>query len=469
LPQPSPADKSTTGSIENATSNGEASSSEPSKLKKRVSFDKEITGGQDGTLNGETGALVRTENDTDDTPNRNATSEAESHRGNELAVVPEDRASDHVSPKKNLVEAKADPQPGDYWMKPSRAELSKLPREKLQKFTGFQVGRKGCGYVVFNEPVDLTTVPLDDLYEKIVEIRLRAITVYPDASSKPPVGKGLNVPSTISIENSWPRARGQPSSVTSGPAFEKHVNRLKKMQSTEFLNYDVATGVWTFKVPHYTRYGLDYDDEDDVTQSQLPGPPDCIDDKEAGHASSMAVDDGEQEYEDEGDDTFAFKQKTVPGGFGKRSAIFDDADSTRAQALEDGPDSDAEVDSEDDIPNNDVDMAGSFPGPGEMQSPVRPILKASRLGTPSKALITLEGDWAEQLQRTISPRKQNRDALRDVQSKFSLDHVYEPMKPNNINKKDFRTSIDIMNSLFNRHEQRMAKGRKEQAGPDFEV
>jgi hypothetical protein len=43
------------------------------------------------------------------------------------------------------------------------------------------------------------------------------------------------------------------------------------------------------------------------------------------------------------------------------------------------------------------------------------------------------------------------------------------MKPNNINKKDFRTSIDIMNSLFNRHEQRMAKGRKEQAGPDFEV
>lgn len=470
-----------------AATNGADSSTEPAnKLKKRVSFDKGTIGGQEGTLNGESGALVRTEDNGEDADsghggkavNGSATPEAESSRGNELAAVPEDRESDHVSPQKSSVQAKADPQPGDYWMKPTRAELSKLPREKLQRFTGFEVGRKGCGKVVFNGPVDLTALPLDDLYEKIVEIRLRSVTVYPDASSKPPVGKGLNVPSTISIENSWPRSRGQPSSATSGPVFEKHVNRLKKMHGTEFVNYEASTGVWTFRVPHYTRYGLDYDEDEELGQSQLSAPPDSLRGSHSGTVSAMEVDsDAQYDTENDEEDTFAFKQKSLPGGFGRRSAIDFEAEVPTAQTIE-GRESDAEMtdESENEEIDNDnvVDMAGSFPGPGgvpphALLSPSKPTLKANRTGTPGKALISLEGDWAEQLQRTISPRKQDRAALRDVQNRLVLDRAHQPMKPQPHNKKDFRTSIDIMHSLFSKHEERMAKGRKGQAGPDFEV
>ncbi|EXJ95256.1 hypothetical protein A1O1_00376 [Capronia coronata CBS 617.96] len=485
LPATAP-EKAVNGSIEPAATNGEPSSEPPNKLKKRVSFDKDTTGGQSGTLNGDSSALVRTESDEGEADararrgasNGSATPEAEpASRGNELAVVPEDRESDNVISKTpTTVQAKADPQPGDYWMKPSRAELNKMPREKLQNFVGFEVGRKGCGKVVFNGPVDLTAIPLDDLFEKIVEIRLRSVTVYPDPSTKPPVGKGLNVPSTISIENSWPRSRGQPSSATSGPVYEKHVNRLKKMHGTEFINYEPSTGVWTFRVPHYTRYGLDYDDdEDELGQSQLSLPPDSVDQTRSAGASAMEVDsEGPDDYEDDGDDTFAFKQKIVPGGFGRRSAIdYDESIPSAQTAEEDGHDVDSTGESDAETSDNEVSMAGSFPPPGgsqalDFRSPNKPILKASRMGTPGKALISLEGDWAEQLQRTISPRKQNRDALREVQSKVLLDRTYEPMKPAALNKKEFRTSIDIMNSLFSKHEERMAKGKNAQAGPDLE-
>ncbi|KAL2425083.1 Nucleoporin [Exophiala dermatitidis] len=476
LPSSSSDRPASNGSNELVTTNGEPSSEPSSKLKKRVSFDKGTTGGQSGNLNGETGALVRTETDDGDsdsgmrrgTPNGSATPEADAGaRGNELAVVPEDRESDNVVSKTpSTVQAKPDPQPGDYWMKPSRAELSKLPREKLQNFVGFEVGRKGCGKVVFNGPVDLTAIPLDDLFEKIVEIRLRSVTVYPDASTKPPVGKGLNVPSTIFIENSWPRSRGQPSSATSGPVFEKHVNRLKKMHGTEFINYEPSTGVWTFRVPHYTRYGLDYDEDDEeLGQSQLSLPPNSAN-------SAMEVDSDDQGESE--DDTFAFKQKTVPGGFGRRSAIDYDDNVPSAQMIDDVEEEARSVEhSEEETSDNEVSMAGSFPPPGGapafgFQSPNKSILKPGRLGTPSKPLISLEGDWAEQLQRTISPRKQNRDALREVQNRVLLDHTYEPIKPTTSNKNEFRTSIDIMNSLFSKHEERMAKGRKAQAGPDLE-
>lgn len=479
LAAPSPADKNVNETAPETAQN-EPPATEPTKLRKRVSFDKDTTGGQNGTLNGETGALTRTENNGDSPEpesrgraavNGGLTPDTQQARGNELAVVPEDRASDHVSPKKTAVEAKPDPQPGDYWMQPTRAQLSKLPRDKLQEFVGFEVGRKGCGRVTFLGAVDLTALPMDDLYEKIVEIRLRSVTVYPDASSKPPVGKGLNVPSKISIENSWPRARGQPSSATSGPIFDKHVNRLKKMQGTEFVGYDVASGVWTFKVPHYTRYGLDYDDDDDLSRSQLSLPPDSLSGSQSGNVSAMEVDSesDNDEYDDDEDDTFAFKQKTVPGGYGKRSVIDDyEMGGPNAQQLEDGPESDLEEDENDDT-DNEISMVGAFPAPAIMESPNKPILKASHLGTPGKALISLEGDWAEQLQRTISPRKQNREALRDVQSKVLLDRAFEPIKPRGSNKDQLNTSIDIMNSLFSKHEERMTKGRKAQAGPDFEV
>ena len=491
---------------------GAASSEQPNKLKKRVSFDKDTTGGEtNGRLNGASGVLVRTETDEREpsaeeprfsranrrTPKSNGASSAppemEQVRGNELAVVPEDRESDDIASKMRLpsdARPTPDPKPGDYWMKPSRADISKIARERLQNYKGFQVGRKGCGSVTFDGPVDLTALPLDDLYGKLVVVQLRSITVYSDISTKPPPGKGLNVPSTIRLENSWPRNKktNVPSSATTGPLFEKHIKRLKGMADTGFVGYDVQTGVWTFQVPHFTRYGLDYDEEDDddadadgSALSSLPATPtEPTPQFASSTVSAMEVDDDTPEDSSPEDDTFAFKQKNVPGGFSRRSVVDDDQDRSflgdGSAAAASGSEHSHVSDQEES--DDEMNMVGAFPhidgaAEQEFESSTGPPLNARHQpwGTPGRPLIDLDGDWAEQLQRTISPRKQNREALREVQAKVLLDRSQPPPKrPLSSNKNEFRTSIDVMNSLFGKHEERMALSRiQESEGSGFEV
>ncbi|RMZ90805.1 hypothetical protein DV736_g1962, partial [Chaetothyriales sp. CBS 134916] len=419
----------------------------PGKLKKRVSFEKDVTRGINGTLNGETGALVRTPEEDDDDATVDGSRPVQAangpHRGNELAVVPEDRETETDSSKKRTTgPPPEDPQPGDYWMKPTRAELKQMPREKLLRFRNFEVGRVGAGKVVFNEPVDLTKLPLDDLFEHLIEIRVRSVTVYPDGVKKPKAGEGLNVPSTISIENSWPRNRSGASSVTSGPAFEKHVQRLKRIPGTTFVSYDAETGVWTFK--------------------QL---------KSAG-ASAMEFDSDEYDSSNQ-DDTFALqsqRQKTVPGGFGRQGLIDEIEDDSVISPPEQDERSEHSAVSEDDTSDDDMNMAGSYPAPAgpalNFDSPSKPILKpGGAAGTPVRPLLDFEGDWAEQLQRTISPRKQNRDALREAQSKVLLNRAYEPIKPN-VRKNEFRSSIDVMNAIFGN--ERGSRAGQREAEPDLE-
>lgn len=457
------------------------------KLKKRVSFDRETTGGQsNGGQNGASGALVRTEVDDDDSPAQDRGSSkatngasADQSRGNELAAVPEDRESETPQTRKPTSQAVSleDPKPGGYWMKPTRAEMKKMPQAQLKHFSGFEVGRHGAGQVTFDEPVDLTTVPFDDLFVTIVEIHARSVTVYPDASTKPPPGKGLNVPSTITIENSWPRAKGKPAAVKSGPLFDKHLERLMNITGTQFISYDADSGFWTFKVPHYTRYGLDdYDDDEDMDEdfgdSQLSAPPDSIDQYKSADMSVMEIESDDESSRQ--DDTFSFKQKTIPGGFGRQPVIEDEPEQVLMRSIE-TDESEHSAISEDEASGSDMDMAGSYPEPAGTLlnlSPSKPSFKPSGLGTPGRPLLDLDGDWEQQLQRTISPRKQNRSALRAAQNKILLDRAYEPIKPKSTTqKKEFRTSLDVMNAIFDRPRSGPGRAgkRQGQAEPAFKV
>lgn len=448
--------------------------------------------------------------------------EMESTRGRELASVPEDTEASATpnGVSKLPFTPGADPQPGEYWMKPSRAEIGKLSREQLKNFVGLTVGRQHCGQVTFDEPVDLTTVDLDQIFGTLVDISVRKITVYPDEAMKPPMGKGLNVPSTLRIENSWPRGRDRksPSPLTSGPLFEKHIDRLKKVVNAEFVDYETGTGTWVFRVPHYTTYGLDYDSEDEeeatagesLNQSTMSAAPDTPTPK-AQHTvnfeqtmgseptSTFSADDsflGSVAGVD--DDTFDFKKrKMVPGSFGDQGmeveeeqqqpadgedeASFLGESSTGSTTEQDGDDdavtesqqsgeSEVELDEEE-----AMDMAGSFPNlhhtverdaslstNSYIEGP-QPTLKP--WGTPGKARLDLSGDWAEQLQRTISPRKQNRDALREIQGNAFNDrplHDTSPTKNSTVDAqpKSFTSSIDLMNSLFQQPRKQQAQTPK---------
>lgn len=173
-----------------------------------------------------------------------------------------------------------------------------MSREQLKRVQGYTVGRTGVGKIEFDD-VDLTAVPLDDVLGGIVKLNLRSATVYETGVNTPSMGRGLNVPSTITLENSWPRSQAGKTPVheRKGPRFDKHLERLKRVNNTQFISYDSETGVWIFRVQHFTTYGLDdEDEEDETTETALDSP---------SHEEESSVMSSE---ESNPDDTFDFKQ-----------------------------------------------------------------------------------------------------------------------------------------------------------------
>ena len=197
------------------------------------------------------------------------------------------------------------------------------------------------------------------------------------------------------------------------------------------------------------------------------------------------------------DDTFDFKKrKVVPGAFANQAMdVEDDAEednghsgsenesflgegSTGSTTEEESGDvtesqqsGDSEVESDGD---EEMEMAGSFPNLRQtvehddtltnIKGPsAQSIL--TRDSTPPKAHIDLSGDWTEHLQRTISPRKQNRDALREIQTNAFTDRlVHDDNTPKQTatgrQSKSFVTSVDLMNTLFQQPRKQTAQSKR---------
>lgn len=414
---------------------------------------------------------------------------------------------------------------GEYFTIPPIRDLKNMSRNQLQHQNGFTVGREGVGRIEFG-PCDLTSVPLDEICGNIVRLVPRKATVYQIDADKPPVGKGLNVPSTIYLENSWPRSHGGKRTVHAkeGKEVDKHIARLKRVEGTKFVKYDADTGVWSFKVDHFTTYGLDDDEDEDLTEqvgesSGLSDPPETP--GKQRDETTQSIDTSGPE-----DDTFHFKlrqrsQMSLPGGF-EEDGMIDGRESLR-------PDEGAEDEASD---FDETCMEDPFapsggpvraPSPGAIEryhssiteeetgnvdmeekeetSPEMPgsfiigpkmprsILKqAAILASPEKLATE---PWEEQLQRTMSPRKRDRQALKDLQSpvlrdkeqKESVDNPFnqsifsqsmlgqsylatKSAKKGNADQatgsQAFRTSMDIMNSLWanEKSHRKVARGGK---------
>ncbi|KAI4201709.1 MAG: hypothetical protein LQ350_003063 [Teloschistes chrysophthalmus] len=508
-------------------------------LKKRVSFDASTVGGngegQAGTqingVNGSSGDNNGSSSNAEGNSGQGSSSspqpngqfnsgsvqpEMEQVKGNELAIINEDGNQDNQSGDgtgNSAPISQYDPKPGPYYMKPSREELAKMSYEQKKKVSNFCVGRQNCGYVVFDVPVNLNDVHLDQIFGGIAQIEMRSLTVYPTAEVKPPRGKGLNVPSTIHLANSWPRARDRktPLFEKSGPRFQKHLIRLQQVTDTEFVSYDKDTGMWVFKVQHYTTYALDYDDEGDntfqsSTLSSLPDSPTPSSRVAKAGATPMAMGfapdssilSSEMSRESSGpDDTFEFrKKKMLPGAFDD-SAMFDEvsemAESNgHGQSLSNTHPGLSTLDEDERSISLDMDyqnenqsspvqeqplhMIGSYPqfdgGNDEQESMPKSILKKTtqEFGTPGKLDFNESGDWAEELRRTISPRKQDRQALRESQARVmqheedSMDNTPKAKSKQGGFQPGFANTMDLMNSIFPKEHNRRGKGQAKKAG-----
>jgi nuclear pore complex protein Nup98-Nup96 len=172
---------------------------------------------------------------------------------------------------------------------------------------------------------------------------------------------------------------------------------------------------------------------------------------------------------------------SVPGGFGNEVAYEEsedeeDMDYSHGESflgersvgsLESQQDADYSDESESESVA-DQSMADSVSGPihtteqtaaresDPFRSTLKPksILKASMiarpgLGTPSKVQAVFDDDWANQLQRTVSPRKQDRQALRETQGNVQREHSANmPIFSQSIGGRQFTTAMDLMDSLF---------------------
>ena len=519
-------------------------SKQPGILKKKVSFDASTVGGNGENQNGVQANGVNGVNGAESTgsappsaeeqgflrtPSRgqgrttgakpNGISqqpEMEQVRGNELAIVHEDESPESANTSNKQAPFQMpqdDQQPGPYWMKPSEDQLPKDQRKQVKKFS---VGREGCGWVEFDAPVDLSLTDLKDIYGNIVLIELRSLTVYPDQTKKPALGKGLNVPATIYLANSWPRQKDRRTLLPekSGPRFNKHVDRLRKVGGTEFVRYEKDTGIWVFKVPHFTTYGFDYED-DDASEgeslqtsmlSELSGTPTPVSRRPMRNdhtptAATPTQHSVTSTNESSGisqspEDTFEFrKRKILPGAFEDQEEIYGNEQDEMEQVHNDesflderlaaspsdsGEDEPSEIQNADgDIEDRalvvrdedqhmDIEMAGAFPSP-DADEPLPKSLLQLGYGTPGKGTFNVGGDWAEELQRTISPRKQDRQALRETQAQVLKDRALDEEKTPSQKMSGKRTgskletSIDLMNSLFGQ-EQARRNGRKTKQG-----
>lgn len=156
-------------------------------------------------------------------------------------------------------------QDSEYWCSPSIEELQTLPLRQLAEVPGFTIGRKGYGVIRFELPVDLTAFWSDlkgNLFGNIVKInKNHTVEVYPNGSV--PLGTGLNVPAIITLEKVFPITRRKVALSSAEKDIEHRlfVKKLKELKDMEFVTYDPINGSWTFKVQHFSIWGLVEEDD----------------------------------------------------------------------------------------------------------------------------------------------------------------------------------------------------------------
>lgn len=492
------------------------------KLAKRVSF--EVSNPEaDGEVQIR-GALPAPEDSpstqADDTPrqNRHSATLNGSRTADAGPSVTKDlrdiREEDPLATPNGSVSQTADKTPGEYYSRPSLEELQSMNRIQRQSIDNFVIGRENVGFISFRYPIDITAIEPEELFGGIIQLEPRSATVYPNPARKPPVGKGLNVPAQISLEQSWPRSnRDKRLPGDEDRRVRKHIERLQRIPDTTYESYDKNTGVWVFSVEHFTTYGLDDSedsDEDTEVVNQTPSR------KPASHELMPLDMSINSEMED---DTFVFRQsRGFPGAFDQQPTIAEhnlperqsflgvsSADFTPTNVplsvdeytLDMGEEYDVSDDedmtrsivgqhlaAEQDDESSELDQEAPKGTPGGV---LRARMRAMKDSVePAKLEVADGDDWMEMLRKTVSPVKRDRQVLKlrnesprcggnklvtfddeevlngrtSVWKRSTADRLETQANSQGVEgKRGFATSIDLMNSLFEKPQPAPLKAR----------
>jgi nuclear pore complex protein Nup98-Nup96 len=156
---------------------------------------------------------------------------------------------------------------GEYYTIPDMHSLCNAAHEELKTVEDFVVGRKGFGELRYLEPVDVASIgDLKSICGQYVVFQRGTCEVYPEGTVPMEPGNGLNHHARITLEKCFPKDKstGEPVTDPTAPRVQQHMRKLKAMDGTSFQSYDPQTGTWVFEVDHFTKYGLEDDDDDDM-------------------------------------------------------------------------------------------------------------------------------------------------------------------------------------------------------------
>lgn len=85
------------------------------------------------------------------------------------------------------------------------------------------------------------------------------LVIYPDDSTRPPPGQGLNLPTRITLTNMYPVDRSTREVMKSverikAMNYEDHLRRITEKFNGQFIDYDPVDGSWTFMVFSLPNY-----------------------------------------------------------------------------------------------------------------------------------------------------------------------------------------------------------------------
>merc|ERR1719265_2583138 len=79
-------------------------------------------------------------------------------------------------------------------------DIEQLDADQLRTVPDLTISRPSVGQITFHGETDCTGLD----FERIVRLEVGEVLVYPDASTKPPVGVGLNRAATVTMYQCWP-------------------------------------------------------------------------------------------------------------------------------------------------------------------------------------------------------------------------------------------------------------------------
>ncbi|KAK0578868.1 hypothetical protein LWI29_017512 [Acer saccharum] len=161
----------------------------------------------------------------------------------------------------------------DYYMEPCLKDLAAREAADLgysSRVPDFTVGRVGYGYVRFLGNTDVRWLDLD----RIVKFNRHELVVYEDESSKPEVGQGLNKAAEVTLI-----LRVRFLSLKEGK-LDDIVKKLKESterQGGRFISFDPLNGEWKFLVDHFSRFGFNEEEDDDIVMDDATPVQDPVD------------------------------------------------------------------------------------------------------------------------------------------------------------------------------------------------